>query len=117
MTWVRKIILGLVVLGMGVQVAGYCFAPPEHAIAVIILGIGLVCAGAAGLAGKEAHCLGWREGWWAAWLYAALILFNLLFRESVVINSLGFSALFLLLLSLAGRKLRQPLLAACPAKG
>jgi hypothetical protein len=34
-------------------------------------------------------------------------------RESRIFNSLGFSLLFLLLLSLVGKKLKQPLLAPC----
>jgi hypothetical protein len=37
---------------------------------------------------------------------------NLMARESRIFNSLGFSLLFLLL-SLVGKKLKQPLLASC----
>lgn len=110
--WVRKIILGSVLAGIALQFAGY-FAPPEHAGSVIIAGIGLVCAGGAGLAGREAYCFAWREGWALMWLYAVLVLANLLGGEYRLFNTLGFSAAFLLLLSLTGKKLGQPLLSSC----
>jgi hypothetical protein len=37
-----------------------------------------------------------------------MIIVNLVGRESVIFNSLGFSSAFLLLLSLTGKKLKQP---------
>lgn len=112
MSWVKKVILGSVLAGIALQFAGY-FAPPEYAGSVIIAGIGLVCAGGAGLAGKEAYCFAWREGWALMWLYAVLVLTNLLGKEYRLFNALGFSAAFLLLLSLTGKKLKQPLLTSC----
>lgn len=114
MSWVKKVILGSTIAGVLLQVLGYN-APPEHAGTVIIAGIGMVCAGAAGLAGKEAYCFAYREGWVLMWLYTIMALANLMARESVLFNSIGFSAIFLLLLSLTGKKLRQPLLASCAA--
>jgi uncharacterized integral membrane protein len=69
--------------------------------------------GAAGLVGKEAYCFAYREGWILLWSYPLMVLVNLMARESRVFNSLGFSLLFLLLLSLVGKKLKQPLLASC----
>ena len=112
MHWVKKVILGSVLFGLAAQVAGF-YAPPQFAGEVIIAGIGLVCVGAAGLAGKEAYCFGWREGWVLGWLYAGLVIANLAGLSGTVANSIGFSAVFLLLLSLLGRKLRQPLLTPC----
>ncbi len=47
------------------------------------------------------------------WLYPILILANLLGKEHHVFNALGFSAAFLLLLPLTGKKLRQTLLSKC----
>lgn len=111
-SWVKTIILGATTAGILVQVLGY-YAPPEYAGTVIILGIGLVCLGAAGLAGREAYCFAWREGWALMWLYAVMVLVNLVVKESVPFNAAGFSAIFLLLLSLAGKKLRQPVLTSC----
>lgn len=112
MSWVRKIILWSALGGVALQIAGY-YAPPEYAGSVLLAGIGLVCAAGAGLAGKEAYCHAWREGWALMWLYAILVLVNLFGKEYRVFNALGFSAAFLLLLSLTGRKLRQPLLTPC----
>jgi uncharacterized integral membrane protein len=112
MTWIKKIIAGLVAAGLALQVAG-TFAPEEYAVTVIIAGIGLVCAGAAGLAGKEAYCFGYREGRLLMWGYPIVVLAVLLGIGGAVFNSLAFSALFLLILSLAGKKLRQPLLSSC----
>lgn len=113
-SWIKMIILGSVVAGIALQVAGYR-APEEHAGTVIIAGIGLVCMSGAGLAGNEAYCFAWREGWVLTWVYPLLVLANLMAKESVVLNTIGFSTIFLLLVSLTGKKLRQPLLSPCSA--
>lgn len=112
MSWIKKIILGSVLIGLPLQIIG-SFAPEQYAGSIIIAGIGFVCVGAAGMAGKEAYCFSYREGWMLMWLYPIMVLANLLGKENRVVNSLGFSALFILLLSLVGKKLRQPILAAC----
>jgi uncharacterized integral membrane protein len=116
MSWIKKIILSSVLAGLALQVAGFSVAPEQYAGTVIIAGIGLVCAGAAGLVGKEAYCFGYREGWLLMWLYPIVVLANLLGRENRVFNAIAFSALFLLLLSLVGKKLKQPLLSKCIQK-
>ena len=113
MSWVKKIILGSILIGIPLQVLGWMYAPEQYAVSVILAGIGLVCVGAGGMAGKEAYCFSWREGWMLMWVYPVLVLTNLLVSEYVVFNSLGFSAAFLLLLSLTGKKLKQPLLTSC----
>ncbi len=113
MSWIKKIILGSIITGIALQVAAGFFAPEEYAGSLIIGGIGFVCVGAAGLVGKEAYCFGYREGWILLWSYPLMVLANLMARESRIFNSLGFSLLFLLLLSLVGKKLKQPLLASC----
>ncbi len=112
-SWIRRFILGSIVVGIGMQVYGWMYAPEQLAGSVIIAGIGLVCAGAGGMAGKEAYCFAWREGWVLLWLYPVLALLNLAGLSHPVLNSLGFSGAFLLLLSLTGKKLRQPLLPSC----
>jgi uncharacterized integral membrane protein len=112
-SWIKKIIVGSILIGIPVQILGWMYAPEQYAVSVIIAGIGLVCAGAGGMAGKEAYCFAYREGWALMWLYALLVLANLMGVSHRVLNSLGFSAAFLLLLSLAGKKLRQPVLAKC----
>jgi uncharacterized integral membrane protein len=113
MTWVKKVILGSVVTGIALQALGFC-APEQHAGTVIIAGIGLVCAGSAGMAGKEAYCFGYREGWMLMRLgFPVMVLANLIGKENRIFNSLGFSVLFLLLLSLTGKKLKQRLLSPC----
>jgi uncharacterized integral membrane protein len=82
-------------------------------VSVILIGIGLVCVGACGMVGKEAYCFAYREGWMLLWLYPVLVLANMLGISHPVFNALGFSAAFLLLLSLTGKKLKQPLLSTC----
>jgi uncharacterized integral membrane protein len=112
MGWAKKAIVGFVMAGLALQVGG-TFAPEDYAMTVIVAGIGLVCAGAAGLAGKEAYCFGYREGWMLMWGYPVVVLAVLLGLGGGVFNALAFSALFLLILSLTGKKLRQPLLSPC----
>ena len=112
-SWVKKIILGAVLIGIPVQVIGLQLAPPQYAGSVILIGIGLVCIGSAGMAGKEAYCFAYREGWALMWTFPVLIITNLVARENRIFNALGFSAVFLMLLSLAGKKLKQPLLSKC----
>ena len=114
MSVVRKFIIGTVLIGLALQVAGYLFAPEQYASQAMIAGIGFVCVGAAGMAGKEAYCFGYREGWLLMLFgFPAMLLVNLVYKENHIVNSLGFSIVFLLLLSLAGKKLRQPLLSKC----
>ena len=112
MTWIKKVILGSIVTGIALQAAGF-YAPEQYAGSIIIAGIGLVCAGAAGLAGKEAYCFQYREGRMLMWLYPIVILANLFLKAGLVFNTLGFSALFILNLFLTGKKLKQPILASC----
>ena len=109
MSWIKKIVLGAVLIGIPLQVYGALAAPPEVAGTMIIAGIGMVCIGAAGMVGKEAYCFSFREGWVLMWLFPILVIMNLAWKEQIVPNALGFSALFLLLLSLAGKKLKQPM--------
>ena len=113
MSWVKKIILGSVLIGIPLQVLGWLYAPEQYAVSVILIGIGLVCVGAGGMVGKEAYCFAYREGWMLLWLYPLLVLTNLFGISHTVFNALGFSAAFLLLLSLTGKKLKQPLLSKC----
>jgi uncharacterized integral membrane protein len=111
---VKKFIVSSVIIGLIMQVAGSIIAPEQYAAPVIIAGIGLVCVGASGMMGKEAYCFGYREGWLLAMFgLPALVLANLFGRENRVFNSVGFSIVFLLLLSLTGKKLKQRLLSSC----
>ena len=113
MSWVKTMILGSVMIGIGLQIGGF-YAPEQHVGTVIIGGIGFVCAGAAGIAGKEAYCFGYREGWLLMMLgFPFLVLANLLGKENSILNSLGFSVVFLLLLFLVGKKLKQRRLSSC----
>jgi len=113
MSWVKKIILGSILIGIPLQVLGWMYAPEQYAVSVMLIGIGLVCVGAGGIVGKEAYCYAYREGWMLLWLYPILVLANLIGMSHPVFNALGFSAAFLLLLSLTGKKLQQPLLSKC----
>jgi uncharacterized integral membrane protein len=110
----KLVILGSVISGLALQVAGASIVSEQHAGSVMITGIGFVCAGAGGMLGREAYCFGYREGWvLAAGGFPGMILTNLLGRENRIVNSLGFSILFLLLLSLTGKKLNQRLRSTC----
>ncbi|HEX9022169.1 MAG TPA: hypothetical protein VF903_13015, partial [Nitrospirota bacterium] len=110
MRLVKKCIVGSVAAGLALQAAGALYAPEQYAGSVIIAGIGFVCAGAAGMAGKEARSSGSSEGWPLIAGFSVVVLGNLIGKENRVFNSLGFSVIFLLLLSLTGRKLRRKLL-------
>jgi len=112
MSWIKKIVLGSILIGIPLQIIGL-YGPPQYSGTIILVGIGLVCIGAGGMAGKEAYCFSYREGWALLWLYPILLLANLMEKEHHIFNSLGFSAVFLLLLSMVGKKLKQPLLSKC----
>ncbi len=116
LVWMRSVkifIAGSVIIGLILQVAGSVFAPEHYAGSVIIAGIGFVCIGAGGMAGTEAYCFGYREGWLLMMFgFPLMVLANLMHKENHVFNSLGFSILFLLMLSLTGKKLKQPLLSS-----
>ena len=112
-TWIKKIILVSVIAGIALQVSGM-YVPEQYAGRVMIAGVGLVCVAAAGMAGKEAYCFGYREGWLLMQAaFPIMVLANLLFKENHIFNSLGFSIVFILLLSLTGKKLKQKLLSPC----
>ncbi len=108
-SWVRRVILGLAIIGIGLQIGGF-YLPEEHVGRALLAGIGFVCAGAAGIAGTEAYCFGYPEGWLLMLFgFPFMMLANLLGKEDRILNSLGFSVLFLLLLSFTGKKVRQQL--------
>ena len=116
MSVVKKFIIGSVVTGIALQLAGF-YVQEQYAGLMIIAGIGLVCGGACGMAGKEAYCFGYREGWLLMLLaFPFMVLANLFGKENHIFNSLGFTLLFLLLLSLMGKKLKQRLLSSCTRK-
>jgi len=117
LVWMRSVkifILVTVIIGLTLQAAGYFFSSEQSSGSVITVGIGFVCIGASGMVGKEAYCFGYREGWLLAMIvFPVMVLANLLERANLIFNSLGFSVLFLLLLSLVGKKLKQRLLSPC----
>jgi uncharacterized integral membrane protein len=111
---VKFFIVGSVMVGLALQLAGAFVVPEHRAGAIIIAGIGFICAGAAGMAGKEAFCFGYREGWLLAMIgFPGMVLANLLGNENHAFNTAGFCIIFLLLVSLTGKKLRQNLFATC----
>ncbi len=115
-SWINKAVFVAAVAGISFQAAGF-YAPEENAGLIILGGLGLVCAAAAGMAGKEAYYFGYWDGWTLSAIgFPLMVVANLAARENRMFNAVGFSALFLLLLSLAGRKLKQPLPSSCPSK-
>ena len=107
-SWAGKIIGMAMLAGLALQVYGF-YAPEEHAGLMILSGIGFVCAGAVGIAGKETCCSKYREGWILMLTLTTLVLANLFGKENHILNAVGFSILFLVLLSRTHNKLRQPL--------
>ncbi len=111
---VKKFIVSSVIAGLIIQEVGYFIMSEEYAGLILIAGIGFICVGASGMVGKEAYCFGYREGWLLALIgFPVVVLVNLLAKENIIFNSLGFSIIFLFLLSLTGKKLKQPLLSKC----
>ncbi len=116
LVWMRSVktfILIMVIIGLAIQAFGPVFAAGRSSGPVMIAGIGFVCIGASGIVGKEAYCFGYREGWGLVIMFPIMVLVNLLGGANIIFNSIGFSILFLLLLSLTGKKLRQRLLSPC----
>ena len=106
---VRKIILFMICCGFVMQVAGF-YISEEYAGSIIIGGIGCVCAASAGMAGKEAYYFKYNAAWLLALFgFPIMVTTNFFASENHIFNSVGFAILFLLLLSLAGKKLGQPL--------
>jgi len=106
MSAMKWIIIGSIIAGLALQIAGFN-VQEQYAGLMIIAGIGLVCAGAAGMAGNEAYGFAYREGWLLMVALAFMVLLNLLGKENQLLNSIGFSLVFLLLLSLVGKKLKE----------
>lgn len=109
---IKTIILLSVMIGFTLQIAGYFSASEQNAGTLMISGIGFVCMGASGIVGKEAYCFGYWDGWLLAGIFPVMVLVNLFARENFILNSLGFSVLFLLFLSLTGKKVKQLLMAS-----
>ncbi len=122
LVWKKEIkifILSCVILGI-LFGAGYIttgFKSPE----ILIISIGLVLAGLAGLYGKEAHCFHFIEGWILMWSFPVLIFANLLIYGLNIENngivhtvfSIVYVIIMLLTLSFLIKKLRQPLMQFC----
>ena len=121
LVWKKEIkifILSCVILGI-LSGAGYIFVfkNPE----ILIISIGFVLAGVAGLYGKEAHCFHFIEGWILMWSFPVLIFANLLIYGLNIENygivraifSVIYVIIMLLALSFLIKKLRQPLMQFC----
>lgn len=115
---VKIFILSCIILGI-IFAFSYLlfFKNPE----ILIISMGFVLAGLAGLYGKEAHCFHFIEGWILMWSFPFLIFANLLLyglglqnNGSVhVIFSVIYLIIMLLALSFLIKKLRQPLMQFC----
>ncbi len=114
LVWMRPIkicIVCTVISGLIIQTTAYFYGPEQYVGTLLLVGIGLVCAGAAGMAGKEAYYCGYWEGWLLATIILpGMVLANLIGNHDVIFNSLGFSVAFLLVLSLTGKKFKQKVL-------
>ena len=114
---VKIFILSCISLGIIFR-AGFLFFRNSE---ILIISMGFVLAGLAGLYGKEAHCFHFIEGWILMWSFPFLIFANLLLyglelqnNDSVhIIFSIIYLVIMLLALSFLIKKLRQPLMQFC----
>ncbi len=114
---VKIFILSCIILGIIFGTGFLLFRNPE----ILIISMGFVLAGLAGLYGKEAHCFHFIEGWILMWSFPFLIFANLLLyglklqnNDSVhIIFSIIYLVIMLLALSFLIKKLRQPLMQFC----
>ena len=114
---VKIFILSCIILGIIFGAGFLFFRNPE----ILIISMGFVLAGLAGLYGKEAHCFHFIEGWILMWSFPFLIFANLLLyglklqnNDSVhIIFSIIYLVIMLLALSFLIKKLRQPLMQFC----
>ncbi|MDA8272695.1 MAG: DUF2301 domain-containing membrane protein [Deltaproteobacteria bacterium] len=114
---VKIFILSCIILGIIFGTGFLFFRNPE----ILIISMGFVLAGLAGLYGKEAHCFHFIEGWILTWSFPFLIFANLLLyglklqnNDSVhIIFSIIYLVIMLLALSFLIKKLRQPLMQFC----
>ncbi len=114
---VKIFILSCIILGI-IFGAGFLFFRNSE---ILIISMGFVLAGLAGLYGKEAHCFHYIEGWILMWSFPFLIFANLLLyglelqnNDSVhIIFSIIYLVIMLLALSFLIKKLRQPLMQFC----
>ncbi len=120
LVWKREIkifILSCIILGILIGIGDIFFKNPE----ILIVSIGLVLTGVAGLYGKEAHCFHFIEGWILMWSFPILIFANLLIyglglQGNGIIHFIFFiiyMILMLLALSFLIKKTRQPLMQFC----
>ena len=121
LVWRKEIkifILSCVISGI---IAGISYTSAFNNTEVMVVSMGLVLAGLAGLYGKEAFCFHFMEGWILMWSFPILIFANLLaYGLKAEYNPLLhgiFSAIYviaaILALSFLIKKLRQPLLHIC----
>jgi uncharacterized integral membrane protein len=121
LVWKKEIkifILSCIILGILLGVSRiFMFKNPE----ILIISIGFVLAGVAGLYGKEAHCFHFMEGWILMWsfpflIFANLLIYGLNIENNGIVHTV-FSAVYvimaLLALSFLVKKLRQPLMQFC----
>ncbi len=115
---VKIFILLCIILGIIFAVSYLLFFKnPE----VLIISMGFVLAGLAGLYGKEAHCFHFIEGWILMWsfpflIFANLLIYGLNLQNNGLVHTI-FSTVYLVVMLLALsfliKKLRQPLMQFC----
>lgn len=121
LVWKREIkifILSCIILGIIFAISYILFFKnPE----ILIISMGFVLAGLAGLYGKEAHCFHFIEGWILMWsfpflIFANLLLYGLKLQNNSLVHTI-FSVIYLVVMLLALsfliKKLRQPLMQFC----
>lgn len=124
---IRVFILAVTVIGCLIQVAGIAgvatvmlatgeLSPIKY---LIPIGLGFVFAGACGIAGKEAFCYRFQEGWYLMPVLALVIIaFLVQYATGFTLASQVTLAVALALqLSLTVRKFRLPYAAACRSEG
>lgn len=115
---VKIFILSCIILGIILGIGNLLiFKNPEF----LVISMGFVLAGLAGLYGKEAHCFHYIEGWILMWSFPVLIFVNLLIYGLKVQSNSSvhavFSVIYVIVTFLAFsffiKKTRQPLMQFC----
>ncbi len=120
LVWRKEIkifILSCIIIGIFLSFM-YLFLKNQE---ILIVSIGFVLAGYAGLYGKEAYCFHFNEGWILMWSFPVLIFTNLIiygtgYGRNVITHDI-FSVIYLIIVILALsfliKKLRQPIMEFC----
>lgn len=110
---IKRFILGSTIAGISLQLVSLFTDNYSLSKEIFLLGVGLTLVGGAGIAGKEAYCFRFNEGWLLMTLYPLALVPNLFGFSTYTYNLIILCIIALLQVSLLRKKLSQPLLKHC----